>query len=281
MQSDLDHCERLLRENDRDRFLAALFAPAERRGALHALYAFDLEVLSIGARVREPLAGEMRLQWWREVLEGARAEEAHGHPVAAALLHSAAQYGLPKQTLHTFLDAHAFDVYAEPMGSVAQFETYAAETGGAVIALAAQALGAVEGSDLASASAAAGRSSAYADALVRLPADVARGFTRIPAEVLERHGADSAALLAQRTTPALLAAANEMQAQGRYWLAEMHKALARLPSAVRPAFLHLSLLPPLFDRVQRRGYEPFGASLQSPAWRRQWRLWRASRTWLQ
>ena len=35
---------------------------------------------------REPLPGEIRLQWWREVLGGERPGEAGAHPVAAALL---------------------------------------------------------------------------------------------------------------------------------------------------------------------------------------------------
>ena len=35
-------------------------------------------------RIREALPGEIRLQWWRDVLEGRSA--GGGHPVAAALL---------------------------------------------------------------------------------------------------------------------------------------------------------------------------------------------------
>ena len=35
------YCEDLVREADKDRFLASLFAPAERRPALLALYAFN------------------------------------------------------------------------------------------------------------------------------------------------------------------------------------------------------------------------------------------------
>ena len=35
---------------------------------------------------REPLPGEIRLQWWTDVLSGERREEASANPVAAALL---------------------------------------------------------------------------------------------------------------------------------------------------------------------------------------------------
>ena len=57
-----NHCAQLVREADKDRFLASLFAPADRRGDLFALYAFNIEIGRVRALAREPLPGEMRLQ---------------------------------------------------------------------------------------------------------------------------------------------------------------------------------------------------------------------------
>ena len=62
----------LVREGDRDRYLAMLFAPADTRPHLFALYAFNLEIALVRERITEPAAGEIRFQWWREVLEGPR-----------------------------------------------------------------------------------------------------------------------------------------------------------------------------------------------------------------
>ena len=75
---------RLVREVDHDRYLATLFAPAGLRDALFALYAFSARDLRMRELAREPMPGEIRLQWWREVLMGERAGEAAAHPVAAA-----------------------------------------------------------------------------------------------------------------------------------------------------------------------------------------------------
>src|SRR3954452_15251843 len=58
-----------LRRHDRDRFLMTLFAPPERRAALVALYAFNFEIAKTREVVREPLLGQIRLQWWREVID--------------------------------------------------------------------------------------------------------------------------------------------------------------------------------------------------------------------
>lgn len=51
-----------------DRYFAATLAPEARRYDLIALTAFAAELANIPTQVREPLAGEIRLQWWRDAL---------------------------------------------------------------------------------------------------------------------------------------------------------------------------------------------------------------------
>src|SRR6185312_14128493 len=100
-----DHCAQLVREADKDRFLASLFAPADRRGDLLALYAFNVEIGRVRALSREPLPGE-----------------AGAHPVAAALLAALARHGVSPALLIEMIDAHSFDLYDEPMETVNQLE---------------------------------------------------------------------------------------------------------------------------------------------------------------
>ena len=70
MQDAFAYCEAQVRAGDRDRFLAALFAPAQHRAGLFALYAFNLEIARVREAARTPMAGEIRLQWWSDVLAG-------------------------------------------------------------------------------------------------------------------------------------------------------------------------------------------------------------------
>src|ERR1700746_3699937 len=58
----------LVRRHDRDRFQTVLFAPATRREALFALYAFNYEIARVRESVTQPLLGQIRLQWWREAI---------------------------------------------------------------------------------------------------------------------------------------------------------------------------------------------------------------------
>src|SRR5437588_12606215 len=85
MRENYQHCESLVREADHDRYIASLFAPAEHRDALLALYAFSVEIARIRDAAREALPGEIRTQWWREALQGLRDGEAAAQPVAAAV----------------------------------------------------------------------------------------------------------------------------------------------------------------------------------------------------
>src|ERR1044071_6481907 len=88
-------CEKLVREQDPDRYFATLFAPAERRPGLFALYAFNTEIARVRESVSDPIPGEIRLTWWREVLEGQRPDEASAHPVAEAIRSVIADNRLP------------------------------------------------------------------------------------------------------------------------------------------------------------------------------------------
>src|SRR6202171_595319 len=140
MQPAYLHCEALVREQDRDRYLASLFAPANRRPHLHALYAFDIEVARIGHVVREALAGEIRLQWWREALAGRVPGEVAAHPVASALMDTIAQCGLPTDPLDRLIDARALALHDDPLSCLDELVDHARQTASTVLDLAARIL---------------------------------------------------------------------------------------------------------------------------------------------
>ena len=53
----------------------------------------------------------MRLMWWLEAILGARAEEARGHPIAAALIATIEEHELPRAGFETWLIAWRDDLY--------------------------------------------------------------------------------------------------------------------------------------------------------------------------
>src|ERR1700693_58313 len=137
MQTHFEHCAALVRDADRDRYLATLFAPAEHRDALFALYAFNIEIAKVRDVAREPMPGEIRLQWWREALSGERAGEAAAHPVASALMATLSRYRFVAAPLLELIDERIFDLYDEPMATVGALELYAVRTQSPIFAMAA------------------------------------------------------------------------------------------------------------------------------------------------
>jgi len=273
---DAAHCENLVRAGDKDRWLASLFAPADRRAHLHALYAFNLEVARVRELAREPMAGEIRLQWWREVIAGTRPGEAAANPVAAALLETIARFGLSSQTLADLIEARAFDLYDDPMPSMEAFAGYGRRTAAGLIELAAQVLGGAS-PGVCEAAVPAGIAYATTGLLRAFALHASRGQLYLPADVLERHGVSTSDVFAGRATEPLRAALAELRAFARGNLAAFAARRGELPAAVVPAFLPVALVPAYLARMERRGYDPFTTPVDVPQWRRQWLLWRAAR----
>ena len=274
MEDAFAYCAELVRTADRDRFLSSLFAPAEHRAALHALYAFNVEVARVREVAREPLPGEIRLQWWSEVVNGERSEEAAANPVASALLTVIERHRLAAPALTALLDARRFDLYDEPMARLGDLEAYARKTSSALLALAAQILAGVDGEVTETIAAPAGIAYAIAGLMRAFPPHTARRQLYVPLELLDRHGVEPQDIFAGRTSKNLRAVFADLQEVARRRLVAAHQQIATLPDAALPAFLPMAPVRPSLDRLARR--DPFAPAELSP-WRRQWLIWRAAR----
>ncbi len=270
MQDAFAYCAELVRAGDRDRYLAALFAPAERRDALFALYAFNVEIGRVREVAREPLPGEMRLQWWSEVLGGDRSGEAAANPIAAALLSVIERHGLPTSELHDLIEARRFDLYEQPMTALADLEAYAKRTSSVVIALAAHILGV----DAQSPAGPAGMAYGLTGLIRAFPLHAGRRQLYVPTELLERHGVRPDEIFSGRSSVGLNAALAELRNLARRHLAAVAAPLTALPRTADPAFLPAALVRPWLDRLDRS--DAFAPVEISP-WRRQWLIWRAAR----
>jgi 15-cis-phytoene synthase len=274
MQDAFAYCAELIRTADRDRFLSALFAPAEHRAALHALYAFNVEVARVREVAREPLPGEIRLQWWSEVVNGERAEEAAANPVASALLTVIERHRLATPALTALLEARRFDLYDEPMARLADLEAYARQTSSVLLALAAQILAGGEGEVTEPVATPAGIAYAIAGLVRAFPLHAARRQLYVPIELIERHGVEPEEIFAGRSSKNLHAVFADLQGVARRHLLAAHQQIATLPDAALAAFLPVALVRPALDRLAR--CNPFAPAELSP-WRRQWLIWRAAR----
>jgi phytoene synthase len=273
MDENDEYCTALVREADRDRYLATLFAPAERRAALLSLYAFDIEISRIRDLAREPMPGEIRLQWWREVVEGERAGEAAANPVAAAFLATLARHRLPAEKLAGLLEARRFDVYNEPMPTLAALQSYASNTAGAIFDCATRILGAASEENAIE----AGRVQTIASVIALLPRHAARSQLFVPLDLLRQYGSSPDEVFAMQASPELRGVLAELRLRARRDLMRLAELSANIPENIWPAFLSLAPLTPWLNAMERAAYQPFRPP-GLPAWQRQWRIWRAAKS---
>ncbi|MDE1937663.1 MAG: squalene/phytoene synthase family protein [Alphaproteobacteria bacterium] len=242
-------CEKLVRRHDPDRFFAALFAPADKRHFLCALYAFNYEVARVAETIHEPMLGEIRLAWWRETVEGARSGAPRNHDVAKALAETFATNDLPQDLFEKMIEARGFDVSPQSFADMAALEAYADATSGSLMRLAALVLGG--GSD--DLAREAGIAYALSGLLRAIPFHTARDKLYLPTELLDGLTPDD---VAAGQGGKKLENAKMKVAQ----LAKSHLASARKlasPRAAVPAFLPAALVPLYLRRPD------------APLWRRQ------------
>jgi phytoene synthase len=275
MQNHFKHCATLVREVDRERYLATLFAPASNRDALFALYAFNVETSRVRDLAREPMPGEIRLQWWREVLLGERAGEAASNPTAAALLETLGRHN--HERLIALIDARTFDLYNEPMPTIGGLQSYAVRTAGSIFEMAARILADNTGSEVATLAAEAGQAQTIANVLAQLPRHAARRQLYVPLEVLHHYRAEADDIFALRATSEVRAALAELRLRARRHLAQVAAAGSEIPKSTLPAFLPLAPLWRWLLDMERSDYDPFRPPQMAP-WRRQWRIWRAAKS---
>jgi len=267
-------CEALLRAQDRNRWLACLFLPMPARAHIHALYAFSLEIARIRESIREPLNGEIRLQYWRDVLAGAGRGEVQAHPVAYALLDTRTQFNLPVVALQNLLDARTFDLYDDPMPSRNDLEGYCGETCSVLFQLASLILGG-DARDLADAAGHAGVAYALSGLMLALPVHLRRGQCYLPLDMMQARGLSHEALLNAPDESRLRLVLADLCALAQTHLDKAVKAKAVLPVQVRGAFLPLTLVP-LHLKAVRSNTHPAQQIVFVPQWRKQWALWRGA-----
>jgi 15-cis-phytoene synthase len=275
-RADAAFCADLVRTHDFARYASTLFVDAEERRALLALYAFNTEISRVRDSVSQPLAGEVRMQWWIDMLAGQGRGGVAGNPVAAELLLVVRSFGLPVELLSRLVEEHQFDLYNDPMPTVAALEGYVTETSSAVFALAAR-IAAPPSAEAEHLARHAGLAHGFIQVIANLPRDSSRRQLFVPLQLLQAQGSGMEELFAGRETPRVRAALDQLVGEARKHLKTAFSLLADVPNKTRPVFLPLVLVRRDLERMSRADADPFAP--RSPSrFSILWTLWRASRS---
>jgi NADH dehydrogenase [ubiquinone] 1 alpha subcomplex assembly factor 6 len=255
MAEALSYCAAEVRRWDYDRYLAGLFAPAAARERLFALYAFNHEIAKVRETVREPMLGQIRLQWWREAIAGIYEGKIRKHPVVEALacaIGGANAAANPARAgFEALIDAREFDLAGRAPASLAELEAYCAGTSSQLLWLAAEMLGA-RGEGTREALRPVGIAWALTGLVRAIPFHARARRQYIPADIAAATGLTEEALFSLKPSAELHCAAAELAACAERHLASIS---GRAERAARPLMLMATLARAYLHRLRRSGHE--------------------------
>jgi len=262
--------EATVRKVDYNRYLAAVFAPARSREDLFALYAFNYEVAKTAETVREPIAGHIRLQWWREAIEESYAGCVRAHPVAVSLERLITRNRLPRSLFDEIIDARESDIEEAPFADMASLESYSDTTSGNLMRIAARLLGAGESLDDAARN--AGIAYALTGLLRALPYHAARRHSDLPLDLLRRLDLSPEEVFSGEAAGKMSAIIEALAQQA---LARLGSARRDVPRRFLPALLPATLVPGYLHIMTRPGFDPYRHAAEMAVHRRQIAMVRA------
>lgn len=180
---------------NRDRYYAVLSAPRAYREDLFALVQFADELAAVPDRVREPALGQIRLQWWRDSVDGLfdNPDSQPTVPVLAALSRAVHRRELSRTRLMAMIDAREQDVAGLSFEDISALVRHADGVAGELAVLMLEVVGETKAHVQAAA-----RDSAIAaqlaDEMRALPTSIARGRVYLPMNACRDGGVDLAHL---------------------------------------------------------------------------------------
>lgn len=265
---------------ERDRYLAALLARAAARGDLVALAAFAGELQRIPGYVSEPMAGEIRLQWWRDTLEAGLASGlgSTGHPIADAICDLARRHGIGTAALHALIDAVGDRLDDTPFQSMDALTANLGNWDGGLFSLALNVIRGTpprgeEGRLLQELGALYG----LARTIAEIPVELAQGRIVLPGSLLGRHGIDAGNARSAAIADRWRSVVAELIGDARRQLEHSVQRYQEAPRDLRLAALPIALVRPYLAVTQRADVTALEAPDMSPL-KRVWQIWRVSRT---
>ena len=277
----VSYCAYLVRERSIDRYLSILFLPANVRSDVYALYAFDAEISQIRSMIKEPMMGEIRQQWWCDIISGDRAGEADNNPVAAELLRTIAANNLPPMGFDNYLKARVFDLYSDPMPDTGTFEGYAGETSAFLFyqtaSILAKSSGVTIPEEMADCAGHAGVAWAIIDVLKNLPVHRSRHQCFVSGDILAKAGVTLDDYFSAENEELMTSLVREIVSEARRHQTLFRSNFETLPIDLKSVFLPMCLISPYIARFEKMGKNAVQIPVDIAQWRKQIYLWRAAR----
>lgn len=265
------YCASQVKTHDYDRYLITLFAPEQVREGLFSLYAFNHEVAKIREAVSEPMLGEIRLQWWREAIEGIADNSPRNHEVVLPLNDVFHQKNLGKEDFIKIIDARTADIYDENPATLMDFEAYLGATSGNLMRLATQIIGETDEKIL---------SLAYDMGLVwgligtlrTIRYHVSIGKLSLPQDLMEKYDLKKRDVFAMTENEKLQSLIEALCISAQQYLDQIKEERKHISKRHKSIFLLAALSRSYLNMFKRADYNPFEINEKASMFPRQCRL---------
>ncbi len=268
-----------VKSNDYDRYLTCLFAPEECRNALFALYAFNQEIAKTAEVVSEPLTGMIRLQWWRESIQGIYDRTPRKHLVVEALSEAIHQFSLEQQLFEKIIDSREFDLDEEVPATLNALEDYVESTSSSLLTAAVEITASNQTDNTHEAVKHMGLSWGILGLIRAIPFHAEKKRIYIPQELSNQHNLDLKELFELQSSTALCDITKILAERLRGHLVKARSVRRDIPKNAMSPLLVGILADQYLKRLEENNYDPFNPSLRkvtsSASWRLMWANFRS------
>ena len=216
-----------LRAVDPDRYRSALLADTDMGDRLRVIYAFHSELAKIPELVSETMIGDIRYQWWRDVIEEIYSGgKVRSHEVATPLMTVLRETQVPRFWVDRLINGRARDLDPTPFANMVAARDYARQTSGVLAQIAAYVIDPDFDSEAASL------------------AGQAWGMTGLARAYRYYH----AGMLSQLSFEDILAATMTDYEQAK-------AATGIIPSSAMPALAYVATVPKFIKRLGAKGFD--------------------------
>ncbi len=266
----------LLKQYSPDLYNSVLFAPAGKRDALFALYAFAMELDRIPDSVTEPALGEIKLQWWRDTLEQSRKGQQSGNPLADVLGSVINNYNLPAVRVIEMVDARSFELSDDIFPDQIDLKIYLKKTYISMFTLASMILDEGHAGQQGNICEDAGLAYGYSMMLCKLPVHISKGRIYLPQSIIDRHDIDIDNLLHGKETDQLRNALDELGGLAVKHYNKFKDIEPQISSNFSPAFLPVTLVNSYVSFYTDKKHRILRELIRINPLYRLWKYWRAA-----
>lgn len=175
-----------IKQYDYYRYLCTLLMPADKNIDMAMILAFNNELARIKYNISEPMAGHIRLQWWRDAIDEIyhTMPFAHAHPLVNRLYRVVMDNNIEKSLFDGLIDSYETDMEKQPPEDLIALKNYLADVYGGVFNLQLS----INSSNVGQASYHGGIVFGLADILHKIKYDLSNNIIMLPRSLLNDAG---------------------------------------------------------------------------------------------